>query len=615
MGPAMRVKRLLVVAVAVVASTVLAGPAAARADGIAYHTYFQHPPGLSPPGDHSLEQHAVDLIDATPAGERIGYAFRDFNSVPITDALLRAAARGVALSGVIDGDEWTQLQVQRLWTGLGPEQVTVCGHPTFELNSCIADTLRPGLMHNKFLTFSRLSDGRADVVLETSENFFGPSQFNYFNDMVEIDGDSALYDVYQQYIADLRAQVRSDDHYEAAPLDGPDTVFLSPRRQEDRDHQDTIVDQLREIDCSQGGAPDGHGLVRVANMAFRSERAVIMRTLVDLHRAGCDVEVILTNADGDILAGLVAAGIPTYPLFLRQLGSAPNVTRSPMVVHDKFFLVDALSTRTGERTKLTYAGTSNWRADEQQSDDLLLRIADDGVYDAYSGYWDYIRSRVASEQSRPAVDTVPPASAATVSPEPNAAGWNRSDVTVRIAASDGHNVNASGLKALHVTVATNDGPARTLDFAGETSGYSVQEIPVTEEGTTQITYWPEDNKGNPGTKHTVIVHLDKTAPSITGLPDACRMWPPDHEMVHVADIGATDALTAAPDLVVTGASNASDDEGDIAIDGGSVDLRAEKADQGAERDYRLTATATDAAGNTTAATATCVVPHSMGHRP
>jgi hypothetical protein len=588
----------------------LSGAAVARADAIGYHTYFQRPPGLSPPGDHSLEQHAVDLIDATPAGERIGFAFRDYNSVPVTDALLRAAARGVVLSGVVDGDEWAQAQVQRLWSGLGPAQITVCGHPTFEFNSCIANSLKPGLMHNKFLTFSRLSDGRRDVVLETSENFLGPSQFNYFNDMVEIDGDSPLYGVYQQYVADLRAQVRSDDHYVVAPDSGPDTVFLSPRRQVDADHQDTIVDRFDEVDCSQGGAPDGHGLIRVANMAFRSERAVIMRKLIALHRDGCDVEVILSNADGDILAGLVAEGIHVYPLFLRGLSDKGTLIRSPMMVHDKFFLVDARSTRTGERTKLTYAGTSNWRGDEQYSDDLLLRIADDGVYDDYAGYWDFIRSRAASEQNRPATDAVAPASAAKVTPEPNAAGWNHTDVTVRIAASDGHNVGAAGLKALHVVVTTN-GATRSLDFTGETSGYNVQEIPVAEEGTTVIEYWGDDGR-NEGLHHSLTVRLDKTAPLITGMPAGCRLWPPDHEMVHVADIAATDALTAAPDLVVTGSSNASDDEGDIAIEGGSVDLRAEKADQGGERDYRLQATATDAAGNTSVASATCVVPHSMG---
>ena len=112
------------------------------------------------------------------------------------------------------------------------------------------------------------------------------------------------------------------------------------------------------------------------------------------------------------------------------------------MVHDKFWLVDAKSTLAGKRTKVVFAGSSNWRADQQQSDDRLLRIVDDGVFEAYSRYWELIASRAVSDQSRPATDAVVPSSALTPTPAPNAAGWNRSDVTVRIAASDGHNVGS-----------------------------------------------------------------------------------------------------------------------------------------------------------------------------
>ena len=81
---------------------------------------------------------------------------------------------------------------------------------------------------------------------------------------------------------------------------------------------------MNEIDCSGGGGPSGRGLVRVANMAFRSERAVILRKLVALKREGCDVEVVLSNADGDILAGLVSAGIPVHPFFIRAASPRPR---------------------------------------------------------------------------------------------------------------------------------------------------------------------------------------------------------------------------------------------------------------------------------------------------
>ena len=61
-------------------------------------------------------------------------------------------------------------------------------------------------------------------------------------------------------------------------------MFPSPRPQPDRVTDDTIVDRLDEVDCSEGGSPSGKGLIRIANMAFRSERAVIMRKLVAARR-------------------------------------------------------------------------------------------------------------------------------------------------------------------------------------------------------------------------------------------------------------------------------------------------------------------------------------------
>ena len=62
-------------------------------------------PGRLPVTDLSLESHAVDLINATPAGEQITFALRDFNRQRVADALIAAHNRGVRVDGVIDGGE------------------------------------------------------------------------------------------------------------------------------------------------------------------------------------------------------------------------------------------------------------------------------------------------------------------------------------------------------------------------------------------------------------------------------------------------------------------------------------------------------------------------------
>jgi hypothetical protein len=325
-----------------------------------------------------------------------------------------------------------------------------------------------------------------------------------------------------------------------------------------------------------------------------------MRKLAQLRREGCEVDLVATNLDGDILAGLVSAGIRVRPFFLRRLSAA-----SPQViVHSKFWLVDAVSTLTGRRTKVVYAGSSNWRPDQQRSDDLLLRMIDDGVYDAYDGYWELIRDRAASDQNRPVTESTPPASALTALPAPDVEGWNRGDVTVRIAGSDGHNVQNAGLRRLHVEM--RGAQEGTWDLTGEQDSHRLAELPVTAEGETTITYHSEDERGNVEAKRTHVVRIDRTQPRIGGLPASCTLWPPNHRMVHVAAVTATDAGSGVAS-VTAGATG-----GDVRIDGSSVSVRAEKAERGRTRTYEITATAVDRAGNTATATAECTVPHSQG---
>ena len=582
-------------------------PAAEGAGEIRYRTLFQDP-GVVPAADFSLEAHAIGLIHATPPGAHITAAFRDFNRVPVADALIAAHGRGVLVDAVIDGQERNRPVVRRLLAALGPDRFVVCGTPTFTFSSCIANVDPPSLQHNKFLTFSRLADGREHVVLQTSENFFEPTQFNYYNDMVEIAGDVALYDAYVEYLHAMQAQIRSDDHFVVrSGDDGRTTMFPSPRRQADLSTDDTIVDRMDEIDCSEGGSPSGLGLIRIANMAFRSARAVIMHKLVELHRDGCDIDVIVSTADGDIIAGLVAAGVPVHPFFLRQTATRPQV-----IVHDKFWLVDAKSTLTGRRTKVAYAGSSNWRDDQQRGDDLLLRIIDDGVHADYLAYWEKIRSRAASDLPRTGADTTPPVTALAAGPAPGASGWNSTDVTARIAASDGHVAGAGGLDRLHVE--TTGAQPGTFDFPGERDGYNVQELTITAEGETTIAHAAFDLRDNAGATQTAVVRIDKTAPVVAGLPERCVLGPPDNRLVQVADVSAVDALSGLGDLSVTASSNARDDTRDVVIEGGTVLLRAERRRRGRGRVYEIVATAHDVAGNATTATATCKVPRSRARR-
>ena len=107
-------------------------------------------------------------------------------------------------------------------------------------------------------------------------------------------------------------------------------------------------------------------------------------------------------------------------------------------------------------------------------------------------------------------DTTVPATTAALSPAANAAGWNNSDVTVSLNATD--NANGSGIKEISYVVSGG----QSVPFT--TVNSSTVNIPITAEGQTIITYFARDNAGNTESPQTLIVRIDKTPPVISNMP-------------------------------------------------------------------------------------------------
>jgi endonuclease/exonuclease/phosphatase family metal-dependent hydrolase len=210
------------------------------------------------------------------------------------------------------------------------------------------------------------------------------------------------------------------------------------------------------------------------------------------------------------------------------------------------------------------------------------------------------------------IDSTPPASVATPATLANAHGWNNTDVTIQFGAVDTGAI-ASGVMEIRVTL--SGAQTGTSVLAGGTGT-----VTITAEGTTTVSYFAIDKAGNAESTKTLIVRLDKTPPSIAGMPGAgCSLWPPNHKLVEVATVRATDGLSGMDAFDVAGSSNEPEGKNgpDIVITGSGlearvVQLRAERLGNGNGRVYSLTATASDQAGNTGTAAATCTVSHDQG---
>jgi hypothetical protein len=207
-----------------------------------------------------------------------------------------------------------------------------------------------------------------------------------------------------------------------------------------------------------------------------------------------------------------------------------------------------------------------------------------------------------------APDTTAPSSDGTASPLPNSNGWNNANVAVTLTAAD--EVNGSGVAQIAYTTSG----AQVVSGAVAADHAS---IAVSAEGATTITWFATDNAENAEVPHTLVVRLDKTPPAIAGMPAApCSLWPPDHELVRVGTVTASDALSGTSAFDAAVSSNEPGDQQAITsgagLDPRTISLRAERLGSGVGRVYTVSATAVDRAGNASTIAATCVVRHDNG---
>ena len=174
-------------------------------------------------------------------------------------------------------------------------------------------------------------------------------------------------------------------------------------------------------------------------------------------------------------------------------------------------------------------------------------------------------------------DTIPPTTSAAAAPPPNGAGWNNTNVTVTLSATD--NAGGSGVKSISYTIANGaSGTGTTVNAATAT-------LAISAEGVNTIGYGAADNAGNIEANKTLVVRLDKTPPvlSVPGTVTANASSP--------AGVAVSYTATASDNSGVAPAVSCSPGSGSVFPIGSST----------------VNCTATDAAGNSSSGSFSVVV--------
>jgi hypothetical protein len=208
-------------------------------------------------------------------------------------------------------------------------------------------------------------------------------------------------------------------------------------------------------------------------------------------------------------------------------------------------------------------------------------------------------------------DTVAPTSVASASPGANAAGWNKGNVSVSLSATD----NAGGSGVRSITYAIGGTPTTV---SGASTSFT-----VSSEGVTTISYFATDNVGDAEAAKTLVVRIDKPAPtgSLSLSPNVLR--PPNHRLVRITPRLSTSDNLGGP-VSVTGPTVTSNEpvngrgdgntSPDWVVSGSTLQLRAERAGGGTGRIYTVTYTLTDQAGNSSTLSGTVTVPRAEQDR-
>ncbi|MFI9593918.1 phosphatidylserine/phosphatidylglycerophosphate/cardiolipin synthase family protein [Nonomuraea sp. NPDC052265] len=361
------IKRLSVLLVGLSCLLGLVTPAQAAAPQLS--AYFSRP-GVDGTLDDSLLTRLLDLIELAAPDSTLRVATFVLEIEAVKDALVAARGRRVDVRVVSEGSGHHPLLDELAAAGV---PVTLCD------KGCNGpDT---DISHHKFFVFSRLTDGRTDVVAQSSQNL-SPENGLHQNMLIS-SGDAGLAEGYRQAFDTLASQVRTSWRAPFTSTSGKVTVWMEPRDtaydQNAYGSTDLVAAMIRDVGCP--------GTIRVVQSQFATDRPLVIAELKAKKQQGCDVQVLVAEGNQTVATAqeLAKGGIVVHTFRPGGCHYPAGGTCAPDGVHSKIILVDGPSAAAGgARRSYVYTGSHNLNNGSlTASDDSFVRIDDATTYALY----------------------------------------------------------------------------------------------------------------------------------------------------------------------------------------------------------------------------------------
>lgn len=336
---------------------------------------FRAPSGalLAPPSEEGQEaanptfRVLRDLVEHTPAGERIRIVGNSFSYVPVAQALVAAQQRGVDVQVLLydaANADWKAPDLLADTLGEDPDAGSFL-------------QLAPGSVHQKVWSFTRTGASR-DVTLTGSMNLTYQSARQY-TDMYSWVGRRDVRRALDRRFVQLSRGLPAPPPY--GPLDlGRERVWFYPGSRTD------------PVRTALAAVPPTGARIRVVMYAWLDERGLeLARLLAEKDAAGAEVEVVLGRSVGPVVRRVLADS---------TIEIHPGVFADGDDVHHKLAVVSHRAA-DGGRTKYVLTGSDNWTTRSLARPELLLRLDGDrgGTFARYDRWVDDLVDRGERERN------------------------------------------------------------------------------------------------------------------------------------------------------------------------------------------------------------------------